>query len=77
MAWADIARAVEESGVPDLQEFGLKDRYRGKGVPEGAVNSTLYFLYNSFDRSLTSEDVNDRHLRLAGELEKRFGLAAG
>ena len=71
--WTELASAVEEDLPPDLVRFGLKDVYSGRGVPEGAVNSTLTFRYVADDRSLTQEEVNERHGRLASRLEDRFG----
>ena len=53
--------------------YGLLDRYQGKGVPAGAVNTTLHFLYNSEQESLTQEEVNQRQQALTAELERRFG----
>ena len=37
------------------------------------MNTTITFLYNSPERSLTQEEVNERQLALAAELERRFG----
>jgi phenylalanyl-tRNA synthetase beta chain len=71
--WAEIARAINERAPDDLVSWGLKDRYRGPGVPEGAVNTTISFLYNSQERSLTQEEVNERQSALAADLERRFG----
>jgi len=71
--WAEIARAIAENAPDDLVSWGLKDRYRGSGVPEGAVNTTISFLYNSQERSLTQEEVNERQGALAADLERRFG----
>ena len=71
--WREIERSILEAKPEDLVSFGLKDRYSGKGVPSGAVNSTLFFQYNSMERSLTKEEVNDRHERLATALRERFG----
>jgi phenylalanyl-tRNA synthetase beta chain len=71
--WAEIARAIAERAPADLVSWGLKDRYRGAGVPEGAVNTTISFLYNSQERSLTQEEVNERQGALAADLERRFG----
>lgn len=73
--WADIQRAIEEISPADLVSWGLKDRYTGPGVPEGAVKTTLSFYYNAGERSLTQEEVNDRQLALNRELERRFGIA--
>lgn len=77
VAWAELAAAVEELRPADLVDFGLKDRYQGEGVPAGAVNTTLYFVYNAPDRSLTQEEVNDRQRQLAAALEERCGWQEG
>ncbi len=71
--WTELSRVIEEQSVVDLADYGLKDRYQGKGVPEGAVNTTMTFHYNAGDRSLTQDEVNERHRELAAELEQRFG----
>ena len=73
ITWAEIADTIETQAVPDLARFALKDRYQGKGVPAGAVNTTMTFHYNAGDRSLTQDEVNERHQALAAELERRFG----
>ncbi|PYQ68037.1 MAG: hypothetical protein DMF53_00755, partial [Acidobacteria bacterium] len=41
--WAEIDRAIRELRPPDLVSWDLKVRYRGQGVPEGAVNTTISF----------------------------------
>ncbi|HEX5757649.1 MAG TPA: phenylalanine--tRNA ligase subunit beta [Thermoanaerobaculia bacterium] len=73
VSWAELERAIARAAPPDLASFRLKDRYRGPGVPEGAVNTTITFLYNARDRSLTQEEVNERQAALTAELERRFG----
>jgi phenylalanyl-tRNA synthetase beta chain len=73
VAWTELRRAIEENGPPELVSFGLKDRYHGHGVPEGAVNTTISFHYNAQDRSLTQEEVNEGQAALARVLEERFG----
>jgi phenylalanyl-tRNA synthetase beta chain len=71
--WSDIAAAIEAAAVEDLVDFGLEVRYAGEGVPTGAVNTTLYFLYNAEDRSLKQEEVNERHEAVRRQLTERFG----
>ena len=71
--WAEIEAVLRELRPEDLVSSYLKVRYRGPGVPEGAVNTTISFLYNARDRSLTQEEVNARQLALSQELERRFG----
>ena len=69
----DITGEIESAAVEDLIEFGLEVRYVGEGVPTGAVNTTIYFLYNAADRSLTQEEVNERHEAVRQRLTDRFG----
>ena len=71
--WSEIDQAIREHQPPDLVSWDLKVRYRGQGVPEGAVNTTISFFYNARERSLTQEEVNARQLGLNQELERRFG----
>lgn len=71
--WAEIDRTIAETAPENLVSWRLKVRYRGQGVPEGAVNTTISFHYNAGDRSLTQEEVNARQLGLNQELERRFG----
>jgi len=71
--WADVAAAVEADRPEGLAGFGLKDRYQGKGVPDGAVNTTLWFLYSHPERTLTQDEVNERQSALTAGLESRFG----
>ncbi len=73
VAWTEIDAAIGEQAVQDLRQVALKDRYQGKGVPAGAVNTTIAFFYVAEDRSLTQEEVNARHLGLAAALQQRFG----
>jgi phenylalanyl-tRNA synthetase beta chain len=71
--WAEIEEVVRTHAPEDLVSWKLKDRYRGPGVPEGAVKTTISFHYNAGERSLTQEEVNARQLALHQELERRFG----
>ncbi len=75
--WAEIDRTIAELRPADLVSWEMtvryQDRSQNKGVPEGAVNTTVHFLYNSPERSLTQDEVNERQLALAAELQRRFG----
>jgi phenylalanyl-tRNA synthetase beta chain len=73
VTWAEIDGAIRELAPPDLVGWDLKVRYRGQGVAEGAVKTTISFFYNARERSLTQGEVNERQLALSQELERRFG----
>ncbi|MCH9649907.1 MAG: phenylalanine--tRNA ligase subunit beta [Deltaproteobacteria bacterium] len=76
VSWGDLRQAIEAVSPDDLASFHLKDRYQGKGVPAGAVNTTLTFVYTSSDRSLTQDEVNDRQGLVAEALNSRFAWPA-
>jgi phenylalanyl-tRNA synthetase beta chain len=61
-----ILETVRSFDVPDLHEVGLRDRF----VPEGeeAIKTTLGMWYQASDRSLTQEEVGQRHQQLASRL---------
>ncbi len=71
-SWQEVQDAVWGLATEDLSACSLKDRYCGQGVPTGAVNTTIHFFYNAADRSLTQEEVNERHTELVMALEGRF-----
>ena len=80
---ADILRQHQPAVTPDAPavppasaRYALAVRYAGEGVPEGAVATTVRFLYASPERSLTQDEVNDRQEALRRVLEDRFGAAA-
>jgi phenylalanyl-tRNA synthetase beta subunit len=75
LAWSELARAIASLAAAPLAGFRLKERYQGAGVPAGAVATTIAFDYHGGDRTLTQEEVNERHAALAAELERRFAVA--
>jgi phenylalanyl-tRNA synthetase beta chain len=72
--WLAIDRVIRECAVPELAGFAYRGQYRGVGVPVGAINTTIRFHYQAEDRSLTQEEVNERHLALAADLAQRFAV---
>jgi len=77
VAWSAIAAAVESARPRELVAYELENRYQGQGVPPGAVNTTIHFVYNAADRSLTQEEVNSRQAAIAALLGERFGWRGG
>jgi phenylalanyl-tRNA synthetase beta chain len=73
VSWAELAATVRSAASAELVGFRLKDRYRGEGVPEGAVNTTIAFDYNAPDRSLSQEEVNERQSAVTRALQEHHG----
>jgi phenylalanyl-tRNA synthetase beta chain len=74
--WAALAAAIDERRPAELVEVALENRYQGPGVPAGAVNTTIHFVYHAGERTLTQDEVNERHGALAAHLAERFGWRA-
>ncbi len=76
LPWSEIERVVQACRAPELVEFGLKDRYQGEGVPDGATNTTIWFRYNSDQRSLTQDEVNSFQQVTSHKLREELGWPA-
>jgi phenylalanyl-tRNA synthetase beta chain len=57
-AWKTLEVAVRANAPTELVAVTAKGRYRGAGVPEGFVKTTLTLRFGSPLRSLAREDVN-------------------
>lgn len=80
VTWGEIAAEIDsaraDGAAEHLDEVTMIDRYTGAGVPDGAVNTTLTMSFVAPDRSLTQDEVNERHQRLTERLESRYGVDA-
>ena len=68
----DAVRALAGALVDDVEFLG---RYAGKGLPKGAVRTTIRLTYRSGDRSLTQHEVNEQQEALRQGLSDRLGVA--
>jgi phenylalanyl-tRNA synthetase beta chain len=57
-AWKALEAAVRAGAPPELMTVEAKGRYRGPGVPDGFVKTTLTLRFGSSQRSLARDDVN-------------------
>ena len=58
MSWATLEAAVRAGAPAELAAVEAKGRYRGPGVPDGFVKTTLTLRFGSPRGSLAREDVN-------------------
>ncbi|HEY3348787.1 MAG TPA: phenylalanine--tRNA ligase subunit beta [Thermoanaerobaculia bacterium] len=58
MSWATLEAAVRAGAPAELLAIEAKGRYRGPGVPDGFVKTTLTLRFGSPRGSLAREDVN-------------------
>jgi phenylalanyl-tRNA synthetase beta chain len=68
----DILLAVNEQGVRDFRQATLVGTYEGANVPADKRSITLRFEYRSDERTLTDEEVEERHAKLTASLLQKF-----
>jgi phenylalanyl-tRNA synthetase beta subunit len=56
--WRELETCVRDDAPAELLAAEVKGRYRGPGVPEGFVKTTLTLRFGSPSRSLAREEIN-------------------
>jgi len=77
LSYAELDSVVRELAGDLVERIELQGRYAGKGLPPGAVRTTLRLTYRAADRSLTQNEVNETQEALRERLSERLGVAFG
>jgi len=56
--WETLAAAARQDAPPELLRVGAKYLWRGAGVPEGCLKTTLTVVFGAADRSLERDEIN-------------------
>jgi phenylalanyl-tRNA synthetase beta chain len=75
LPYAELVAAVCDSGPEWLEEVAPVARYRGAGVGDEEVKTTLRLTYRQAERSLTQEEVNEAHFALMESLARELGVS--
>ena len=69
---ADISRAIGNLQQPFIDEVNLFDIYQGAPIPQGKKGVSYRIRYQSNDRTLTDEEVNQYHNDVISRLRDAF-----
>ncbi len=69
---ADITKSMLKAGGNLLAKVELFDEYKGKNVPENQRSLAFSLVYKAGDRTLTDEEVEDKHQKVRDTLVKEF-----
>jgi phenylalanyl-tRNA synthetase beta chain len=70
---ADVVAVIRAFPSEFIEDVGVFDVYRGKGVPEGMKSLGLGIRYRSKERTLTDEEVDSLHKSLVEHLLRETG----
>ena len=73
IAWADVARAVQQAAPAALEDVRFVDIYRGKGIAPGVKSVTLSLSFRDEDGTLTHETVDQYQAAILDSLRHAVG----
>ncbi len=74
VAFRAIREVLDKLAPPLLESWELRDRFAGKGIPEGKVGLTLRFRYRHPGRTLVAEDVDLIEKDIVGALRSALSI---
>jgi len=69
LSYSRLEQAVRRLGVPEIQDFRPVEQFRGGAVPTGQYSLLLRVTFQSPDRTLTGDELNEAGQRLLAALE--------
>jgi len=73
IAWAAIAKAVQDHSPAELEDIRFVDIYRGKGIAAGKKSVTLSLRFRDEDGTLTHETVDGYQAAIVERLQGAVG----
>jgi len=71
----DVELVARAAAAEMAERVELFDRFEGGSIPAGHVSLALRVVYRSPDRTLTDEEVDQRHALVVASVQARFGAA--
>lgn len=69
----DILNVINRVGGVLVKDVDLFDMYEGEELPEGKKNLAFHIIYQSDDRTLNSQEVDELHRKIEKALEEEMG----
>jgi len=75
IAFAQVAEAIRSLAIPEVQNIGAADLFRGGQIPAGKFSLMIRVTFQSAQTTLTDEQLADFSSRIVVALEQRLGAA--
>ncbi len=69
---AEVFLLIRKTGENLLKDIRLFDLYKGEQIKKGAKSLAYSLVYQSYDATLTDEEVNKVHKKIIDELQKKL-----
>jgi phenylalanyl-tRNA synthetase beta chain len=73
--FAEVTKAIEALGIPEITSLEAVDLFRGKNVPEGKYSLLVRVTFQSRESTFTEGQINDFSRRIVSALEKNLGAS--
>jgi phenylalanyl-tRNA synthetase beta chain len=73
VTFADVTRAIRETGIVEISSMEALDLYRGKNVPAGKYSLLVRVTLQSREGTFTEAQLTDFSSRIVSSLEKQLG----
>ncbi|MGQ9897671.1 MAG: phenylalanine--tRNA ligase subunit beta [Acidobacteriota bacterium] len=73
LPFAMIEEFIDSLAIPELEQVRLRDVFTGAQIPHGRRAVTLNLWYRATDRTLTDEEVSERHRQVVEALGTHLG----
>jgi phenylalanyl-tRNA synthetase beta chain len=73
--FAEVKKAIEALGIPEVTSVAAADLFRGKNVPAGKYSLLVRVTFQSREATLTEAQINDFSGRIISALEKTLGAS--
>ena len=73
VTFAEVAGAIRDLGIAEIQRIEAADLFRGRQVPAGKFSLMIRVTFQSAEATLTEAQVSDFCTRIVSALEQRLG----
>jgi phenylalanyl-tRNA synthetase beta chain len=73
--FADVCRAIEALGIPEIASIAAADVFRGKNVPDGKYSLLVRVTFQSKEATFTDAQIHEFSSRIVAALEKNVGAS--
>ena len=76
VSYADVVEEIQSLKLPAMKEVFVFDRFEGKSIPKDSVSMGYRFVFQSVEKTLTDEEIDQAIARISKRLKAKFEASA-